>query len=55
MGIKIPYIEHATVGEIAENFARVRRAAKDDAYQLAKGNGGLHEWHLVSRAPQFKF
>ncbi|WP_242142806.1 hypothetical protein [Bacillus cereus group sp. BfR-BA-01430] len=40
MGIKIPYIEHATVGEIAENFARVRRAAKDDAYQLAKGNGG---------------
>ncbi|WP_242142807.1 MULTISPECIES: DNA/RNA non-specific endonuclease [unclassified Bacillus cereus group] len=40
MGIKIPYIEHATVGEIAANFARVRRAAKDDAYQLAKGNGG---------------
>ncbi|MGI2747639.1 DNA/RNA non-specific endonuclease [Bacillus cytotoxicus] len=40
MGIKIPHIEHATVGEIAENFARVRAAAKDDAYQLAKGNGG---------------
>ncbi|WP_242143270.1 polymorphic toxin type 15 domain-containing protein [Bacillus cereus group sp. BfR-BA-01430] len=40
MGIKIPYIERSTVGEIAENFARVRRAAKDDAYQLAKGNGG---------------
>ncbi len=32
MGIKIPYIERSTVGEIAENFARVRRAAKDDAY-----------------------
>ncbi|MGI2776079.1 DNA/RNA non-specific endonuclease [Bacillus cytotoxicus] len=40
MGIKIPHIEHATVGEIAENFARVRAAAKEDAYQLAKGNGG---------------
>ncbi|SCN31935.1 Uncharacterized protein BC88300_00882 [Bacillus cytotoxicus] len=40
MGIKIPYIEHATVGEIAENFARVRATAKDDAYQLAKENGG---------------
>ncbi|HDR7313279.1 MULTISPECIES: hypothetical protein [Bacillus cereus group] len=40
MGIKIPHIEHATVGEIAENFARVRATAKDDAYQLAKGNGG---------------
>ncbi|MGI2729789.1 hypothetical protein ACRS6Y_05440 [Bacillus cytotoxicus] len=40
MGIKIPYIEHATVGEIAENFARVRATAKEDAYQLAKGNGG---------------
>ncbi|WP_242159451.1 DNA/RNA non-specific endonuclease [Bacillus cereus group sp. BfR-BA-01431] len=40
MGIKIPYIEHATVGEIAANFARVRATAKDDAYQLAKGNGG---------------
>ncbi|MDH2882682.1 HNH/ENDO VII family nuclease [Bacillus cytotoxicus] len=40
MGIKIPHIEHATVGEIAKNFARVRVAAKEDAYQLAKGNGG---------------
>ncbi|MFY0225100.1 DNA/RNA non-specific endonuclease [Bacillus cytotoxicus] len=40
MGIKIPHIEHATVGEIAENFARVRATAKEDAYQLAKGNGG---------------
>ena len=40
MGIKIPHIEHATVGEIAKNFARVRATAKEDAYQLAKGNGG---------------
>ncbi|EMA6344319.1 HNH/ENDO VII family nuclease [Bacillus cytotoxicus] len=40
MGIKIPHIEHVTVGEIAENFARVRATDKDDAYQLAKGNGG---------------
>ncbi|MDH2890353.1 HNH/ENDO VII family nuclease, partial [Bacillus cytotoxicus] len=40
MGIKIPHIEHATVGEIAENLARVRATAKEDAYQLAKGNGG---------------
>ncbi len=39
MGIKIPHIEHATVGEIAKNFARVRATAKEDAYQLAKGNG----------------
>ncbi|NSW38148.1 hypothetical protein HRG09_19340 [Bacillus sp. Xin1] len=39
MGMKIPYIEHSTVGEIAENFTRARAAAKDDAYQLAKGNG----------------
>ncbi|MGI2812356.1 HNH endonuclease [Bacillus cytotoxicus] len=40
MGIKFPHIEHATVGEIAKNFARVRATAKEDAYQLAKGNGG---------------
>ncbi|HEK9100049.1 hypothetical protein KFD70_10455 [Bacillus pfraonensis] len=50
MGIKIPYIEHSTVGEIAENFARARAAAKDDAYQLAKGNGGSEVNKEVSDA-----
>lgn len=112
MGVKLPYIEYSTVGEVAGKFSKASTAAKDDAYQLAKGTGegskienisklttediptaksgkfndffnslssaeldglwkdkkirkkierqlrepgGLHEWHLVSRAPQFKF
>ncbi|HDR4764360.1 TPA: HNH endonuclease [Bacillus thuringiensis] len=40
IGIKLPYIESSTVGEVAGKFSKASTAAKDDAYQLAKGSGG---------------
>jgi hypothetical protein len=40
MGVKLPYIEYSTVGEVAGKFSKVSTTAKDDAYQLAKGSGG---------------
>lgn len=40
MGVKLPYIESSTVGEVAGKFSKASTAAKDDAYQLAKGSGG---------------
>ncbi|MEY6549112.1 DNA/RNA non-specific endonuclease [Bacillus cereus] len=39
IGVKIPYVESSTVGEVAEKFSKASTAAKDDAYQLAKGTG----------------
>ncbi|EJR81938.1 hypothetical protein IK7_02402 [Bacillus cereus VD156] len=39
IGMKIPYIESSTVGEVAGKFSKASTAAKDDAYQLAKGTG----------------
>ncbi|MGU3370245.1 HNH endonuclease [Bacillus mycoides] len=40
MGVKLPYIEYSTVGEVTGKFSKAHVAAKDDAYQLAKGSGG---------------
>ncbi|WP_242314563.1 HNH/ENDO VII family nuclease [Bacillus cereus group sp. BfR-BA-01355] len=40
IGMKFPYIESSTVGEVAGKFSKASTAAKDDAYQLAKGSGG---------------
>ncbi|WP_219375701.1 DNA/RNA non-specific endonuclease [Bacillus mycoides] len=40
IGMKLPYIEYSTVGEVAGKFSKASTAAKDDAYQLAKGSGG---------------
>ena len=39
IGMKLPYIESSTVGEVAGKFSKAS-TAKDDAYQLAKGSGG---------------
>ncbi|MFF2879782.1 DNA/RNA non-specific endonuclease [Bacillus toyonensis] len=39
MGVKLPYIEYSTVGEVTGKFTKASAAAKDDAYQLAKGTG----------------
>ncbi|PEC95616.1 hypothetical protein CON17_17425 [Bacillus thuringiensis] len=41
IGMKFPYIESSTVGEVAGKFSKASTAAKDDAYQLAKGSGGV--------------
>ncbi|ASI73570.1 hypothetical protein [Bacillus cereus] len=40
IGVRLPYIESSTVGEVAGKFSKASTAAKDDAYQLAKGSGG---------------
>ncbi|MBD8074616.1 ADP-ribosyltransferase [Bacillus thuringiensis] len=40
IGVKIPYVESSTVGEVAGKFSKASTAAKDDAYQFAKGSGG---------------
>nr|WP_081306047.1 hypothetical protein [Bacillus thuringiensis] len=32
IGVKIPYVESSTVGEVAEKFSKASTAAKDDAY-----------------------
>ncbi|OPA18760.1 hypothetical protein BHL21_08295 [Bacillus cereus] len=40
IGMRLPYIESSTVGEVAGKFSKASTAAKDDAYQLAKGSGG---------------
>ncbi|MCU5078563.1 ADP-ribosyltransferase [Bacillus cereus] len=40
IGMRLPYIESSTVGEVAGKFSKASTAAKDDAYQLAKGTGG---------------
>ena len=39
IGVRLPYIESSTVGEVAGKFSKASTAAKDDAYQLAKGSG----------------
>ncbi|MGE6537652.1 ADP-ribosyltransferase [Bacillus luti] len=41
IGMKLPYIESSTVGEVAGKFSKASTTAKDDAYQLAKGSGGV--------------
>ncbi|EOO20509.1 DNA/RNA non-specific endonuclease [Bacillus cereus] len=40
MGVKLPYIESSTVGEVAGKFSKASTAAKGEAYQLTKGSGG---------------
>ncbi|MCI4060062.1 hypothetical protein MMK25_30195, partial [Bacillus cereus] len=40
IGMRLPYIVSSTVGEVAGKFSKASTAAKDDAYQLAKGSGG---------------
>lgn len=43
IGMKLPYIESSTVGEVVGKFSKASTVAKDDAYQLAKGTGnGKH-------------
>ncbi|HGH7182395.1 hypothetical protein DXB51_27935 [Bacillus cereus] len=39
IGLRLPYIESSTVGEVAGKFSKASTAAKDDAYQLAKDTG----------------
>ncbi|EOP25686.1 hypothetical protein IG5_02422 [Bacillus toyonensis] len=41
IGMKLPYIESSTVGEVAGRFSKASTAAKDDAYQLAHGHSKL--------------
>ncbi|MGA5661078.1 DNA/RNA non-specific endonuclease [Bacillus bombysepticus] len=41
IGMKLPYIESSTVGEVVGKFSKASTVAKDDAYQLAKGSGGV--------------
>ncbi|MGE8057430.1 polymorphic toxin type 15 domain-containing protein [Bacillus mycoides] len=41
IGVKIPYVESSTVGEVAGKFSKASTAAKDDAYQLAHGHSKL--------------
>ncbi|MCP1122583.1 hypothetical protein NKR74_04350 [Bacillus sp. 3103sda1] len=36
MGVKLPYVEYSTAGDVAKSFG----AGKDEAYQLAKGHSG---------------
>ncbi|MFA2807953.1 HNH endonuclease [Bacillus mycoides] len=40
IGMKLPYIESSTVGEVAGKFSKASTAAKGEAYQLTKGSGG---------------
>ncbi|TCJ82429.1 UNVERIFIED_ORG: hypothetical protein EDC93_103614 [Bacillus cereus] len=46
IGVKIPYVESSTVGEVAGKFSKASTAAKDDAYQLAKGTGNGNRLNL---------
>lgn len=39
MGVRLPYVEYSTAGDVAKSFAKTR-AGKDEAYQLAKGHSG---------------
>ncbi|AVI60663.1 hypothetical protein IEK_02264 [Bacillus toyonensis] len=41
IGMKLPYIESSTVGEVAGKFSKASTAAKDDAYQLVHGHSKL--------------
>ncbi|MDP7988675.1 polymorphic toxin type 15 domain-containing protein [Bacillus sp. MHSD_36] len=41
IGVRLPYIESSTVGEVAGKFSKASTAAKDDAYQLAHGHSKL--------------
>ncbi|EEM71022.1 MULTISPECIES: GH-E family nuclease [Bacillus cereus group] len=41
IGVRLPYIESSTVGEVAGKFSKASTTAKDDAYQLAKGTGDI--------------
>ncbi|ANC20283.1 hypothetical protein WR52_16485 [Bacillus cereus] len=56
IGMKLPYIESSTVGEVAGKFSKVSTAAKDDAYQLAKGTGegGKGNSDLLDNTGRFK-
>ncbi|WP_100618798.1 hypothetical protein [Bacillus cereus] len=49
IGMRLPYIESSTVGEVAGKFSKVSTAAKDDAYQLAKGTGNKEETFTVPK------
>ncbi|MEB9974256.1 toxin [Bacillus cereus] len=56
IGVKIPYVESSTVGEVAGKFSKASTAAKDDAYQLAKGTGkgGKGNSDLLDNTGRFK-
>ncbi|HDR3347020.1 TPA: hypothetical protein QCN45_004869 [Bacillus cereus] len=56
IGMKLPYIESSTVGEVAGKFSKASTAAKDDAYQLAKGTGegGKGNSDLLDNTGRFK-
>lgn len=41
IGVKLPYIESSTVGEVAGKLSKASTVAKDDVYQLANGSGGV--------------
>ena len=56
IGMKLPYIESSTVGEVAGKFSKASTTAKDDAYQLAKGTGegGKGNSDLLDNTGRFK-
>ncbi|MGW6193373.1 polymorphic toxin type 15 domain-containing protein [Bacillus cereus] len=54
MGVKLPYIEYSTVGEVAGKFSKASTAAKDDAYQLAKGTGEVKHLDDIPRIKEIE-
>ncbi|PEU13587.1 hypothetical protein CN412_00050 [Bacillus cereus] len=54
IGMRLPYIESSTVGEVAGKFSKVSTAAKDDAYQLAKGTGEVKNLDNVPRIDEIE-
>lgn len=54
IGMKLPYIESSTVGEVAGKFSKASTAAKDDAYQLAKGTGEVKNLDNVPRIDEIE-
>ncbi|MBJ7944648.1 MULTISPECIES: polymorphic toxin type 15 domain-containing protein [Bacillus cereus group] len=54
IGMKLPYIESSTVGEVAGKFSKASTAAKDDAYQLAKGTGEVKHLDDIPRIKEIE-
>ncbi|HDR8030916.1 TPA: hypothetical protein QC317_001043 [Bacillus cereus] len=53
IGMKLSYIESSTVGEVVGKFSKASTAAKDDAYQLAKGSGGVKGTGDIGTPPRY--
>lgn len=53
IGVRLPYIESSTVGEVAGKFSKASTTAKDDAYQLAKGSGGVKGTGDIGTPPRY--